>query len=237
MNTTGHGMPLEQAQLLAQSLASTLEPGCLRIEVAGSIRRGKAFVRDIELVCVPKPSGRLDLLLLTLEREGIGGQRIYRSRAYLEESLASQNRPFVHAPDVKRWGERYKRFYVWVNEQPGIMAVDLFLTTPQSWGAIFTIRTGPGDFSQALVTHLKHNTPYRQQDGQVVVQATGEVVAVYEETDYFALAGLPFIPPERRTVAEFRRALAAARREGLQPVPPQALGQDDEASREQLRLF
>ena len=214
------GLPLEQAQRLARILARRLAPACARLEVAGSIRRGKAWVKDVELVAIPR-AGELDALLARLEREGDeGGRRIYRSRAALEERLAGMGLPFVHVPDVRRWGERYKRFYVWSSRQHGIVAVDLFLATRDNWGAIFAIRTGPGDFSQALVTHLKSRTPYRQQDGQVVVQATGAVVPVPEEADYFALAGLPVIPPERRTVAELRRALAEARRAGMRPAPP-----------------
>ena len=213
-------LPLAQAQRLARILTRRLEPACARIEVAGSIRRGKAWVGDVELVCIPRAGGQLDALLARLEREGDeGGRRIYRSRAFLEERLAGLGLPFVHTTDVRRWGERYKRFYVWASRQYGIVAVDLFVATRENWGAIYAIRTGPGDFSQALVTHLKCCTPYRQQDGQVVVQATGAVVPVYEEADYFALAGLPVIPPERRTVAELRRALAEARRAGLRPAP------------------
>lgn len=235
------GLPLEQARQLARILMGRLEPACERIEIAGSIRRSKAWVKDVELVCIPKPGGQLDALLAMLEQRGdAGGRRIYRSRAYLEERLAGLGLPFVHTPDVKRWGERYKRFYVWSSKQYGIVAVDLFVATEANWGAIYTIRTGPGDFSQALVTHLRERTPYRQQDGQVVVQATGAVVTVYEEEHYFALAGLKFIPPERRTVAEFRRALAEARRDGLRPAPPPELPAQDGAGyagNTQLTLF
>jgi DNA polymerase/3'-5' exonuclease PolX len=74
-----------------------------------------------------------------------------------------------------------------------------------NWGAIFAIRTGPSDFSKALVTHIKYRTPYRQVDSALVRQFSGEVVPVPEEADYFRLAGLPWIAPERRTVAEMRR--------------------------------
>ena len=179
-------LPLAQAQRLARILTRRLEPACARIEVAGSIRRGKAWVGDVELVCIPRAGGQLDALLARLEREGDeGGRRIYRSRAFLEERLAGLGLPFVHTTDVRRWGERYKRFYVWASRQYGIVAVDLFVATRENWGAIYAIRTGPGD----------------------------------EEADYFALAGLPVIPPERRTVAELRRALAEARRAGLRPAP------------------
>lgn len=211
------GVPLGVGQRLAEALRAELAPACARVEVAGSIRRGKAQVKDVELVCIPR-AGETDRLLARLEREGeAGGRGIFRSRAALEEELAARGLPFVHAPDVRRWGARYKRFYVYAHPRYGIVAVDLFVATRENWGAIYTLRTGPGEFVQALVTHLKQHTPYRQQDGQVVVQATGAVVPVCEEADYFALAGLPVIPPERRTVPELRRALAEGRRQGPAP--------------------
>jgi hypothetical protein len=46
-------MKLEQAKELAEAAKAELEPYCHRIEIAGSIRRQKPDVGDIELVCVP----------------------------------------------------------------------------------------------------------------------------------------------------------------------------------------
>jgi DNA polymerase/3'-5' exonuclease PolX len=196
------GLPLAYADRLAAMLVERLAPGCARIEVAGSVRRRKEAVKDIELVCIPKrdPTNRLEtllnVLLTTCDRP------IFRSRRDL---LTAMGRPVDNGPDVRRWGERYRRFYLWGNDRYGVVAVDLFLATVDNWGAIFAIRTGPDDFSKALVTHIKYKTPYRQRDGVLVRQFSGEVVPVREEKDYFRLAGMPWIEPERRTVASLRR--------------------------------
>ena len=48
-------MRLEQAQKLAQEIVDKILPYCERVEVAGSIRRKKSEVRDIDLVLIPKP--------------------------------------------------------------------------------------------------------------------------------------------------------------------------------------
>ena len=48
-------MLLEQAQKLAQEIVKQILSFCERIEVAGSIRRKKSEVRDIDLVLTPKP--------------------------------------------------------------------------------------------------------------------------------------------------------------------------------------
>jgi DNA polymerase/3'-5' exonuclease PolX len=47
--------------------------------------------------------------------------------------------------------------------------------------------------------------PYRQHDGVLVRQVSGEVVPVPEEADYFHLAGVPWIAPEQRTAKALRQ--------------------------------
>jgi DNA polymerase/3'-5' exonuclease PolX len=103
-------------------------------------------------------------------------------------------------------GRALQRFHLWSNDRYGVVAVDLFLATVDNWGAILAIRTGPGDFSKALVTHIKYKTPYQQRDGVLVRQVSEEVVPVREEADYFRLAEVPWIAPEGRSVAALRRA-------------------------------
>ena len=48
-------MRLEQAQKLAQEIVEQIRPHCERIEVAGSIRRKKSEVHDVDIVLIPKP--------------------------------------------------------------------------------------------------------------------------------------------------------------------------------------
>jgi DNA polymerase (family 10) len=48
-------MELAYAQKLAQDIVEQIRPHCERIEVAGSIRRKKSEVRDIDIVLIPKP--------------------------------------------------------------------------------------------------------------------------------------------------------------------------------------
>jgi len=47
-------MKLEEARKIAEKYLDLLEPFCRRIQIAGSIRREKPEVHDIELVCIPK---------------------------------------------------------------------------------------------------------------------------------------------------------------------------------------
>ena len=48
-------MLLEQALKLSQEIVEQILPYCDRVEVAGSIRRKKSEVRDVDIVLIPKP--------------------------------------------------------------------------------------------------------------------------------------------------------------------------------------
>lgn len=64
---TGKGVStlrLEEAKLIAERVKAMLSPHCDRIETAGSIRRGRPLVHDIDILMIPK-SGH-DLVLSSL---------------------------------------------------------------------------------------------------------------------------------------------------------------------------
>lgn len=178
-----------------------LAPACARIVVAGSLRRFRYEVGDVELVAISLPHtpqfgqpaypDQLTARLAELEHE----QRITR--------YAYPDRPTLQG----KWGTRYKELRIMVGGQFAPWKVDLFITTAEQFGAIWTIRTGPAEFSQAFVTAL-HQVGLRQDDGWLT--RDGARISTPEEEDYFAALGIDVIRPQDRTAArlwmEFRRA-------------------------------
>jgi len=61
-------MELERAQKIAEEVVKRLSPYCQRIEVAGSIRRKKATVKDIDIVLIPADPWNLEQEILSLAR-------------------------------------------------------------------------------------------------------------------------------------------------------------------------
>ena len=55
-------MELEKAKAIAEKIKALLESSCERVTVAGSIRRQKPDVGDIELLCIPKYIAGVDML-------------------------------------------------------------------------------------------------------------------------------------------------------------------------------
>jgi len=64
-------MDLERAQKIASEVVTRLTPYCDRIEVAGSIRRKKSRVNDVDIVLIPS-----DLWNLTHEIMGLGPAKV-----------------------------------------------------------------------------------------------------------------------------------------------------------------
>ncbi|MBA7679358.1 hypothetical protein ES703_87650 [subsurface metagenome] len=71
-------MELEKAEVIGDTVVKALEPYCDRIVVAGSIRRQKETVRDIDLVLIPRDRWNLDTVLMRMGKYKMAGNKITR---------------------------------------------------------------------------------------------------------------------------------------------------------------
>ncbi len=74
-------MDLQRAQTIATFIQEKLQPYCLRIEVAGSIRRTKPTVNDIDFVLIPSDPWNLEHEIRGLRMAGpppLDGQKLKR---------------------------------------------------------------------------------------------------------------------------------------------------------------
>lgn len=115
-------MKLEQAREIAERVKAELAPHCVRIEIAGSIRRGKAEVGDIEIVAIPKP---YDV--------GLFGSGI---------APVVEQWPKVRGNLPCRYTQR---------TLPDGIALDLFFARLENWGLIYAIRTGSAEYSHRVL--------------------------------------------------------------------------------------
>lgn len=171
------------AKGMAFRMVELLSDVCERIEIAGSIRRQKEIIGDIEIVLVPKPT--LDLF----GNEGFGAWQIENNLTQAGYVLEKNGDYFkkAHLPNIgNRYGEN-------VN-------YDIFLTTPEKWGVIFTIRTGPAEFSHRFVTPRNQGgllpSYLKVKDGRI--WNDGEAWDTPEEVDVFRACNLEWIEPKER---------------------------------------
>jgi len=71
-------MELQRAQRIAETVTERLRPYCQKIEVAGSIRRKKSAVNDIDLVLIPADRYAVDRQMMELGRVKMAGIKIAR---------------------------------------------------------------------------------------------------------------------------------------------------------------
>lgn len=182
------------ALLIAGGLVERLRPACTRIEIAGSIRRGKADVKDIEIVAIP------DLTPMLRARPEFGKPipKVHKTKldAILDEMVAERMICF------EKNGEKYKKF-----DFENRINCDLFLVTPPAeWGVQMVIRTGPADFSHWVVTRQRSGgalpNEYRVQDGAVwegdTSNPTQNLIGFGEEIDFLKFLGLGWVEPGER---------------------------------------
>lgn len=210
-------LPIGLARRLATKIVAELSDTCRRIEIAGSIRRDAVTVGDIELVAIPI----VDSLFA-----GCPGKSRLTERL---DQLVNQDR----LVPMKR-GDRFQQFGVPAMQG---LQLDIFIVAPETWGVQLALRTGPADFSRALVTERSRGgrlpDGYAVHDGRVWAPGTfirgmidsanyrgpffepvGEPLDTPEECDFMHLAGGWFEPHERSVDLPIQETIATMGREG-----------------------
>lgn len=185
MSISVQRMALHEADRIAERLLAELSPGCERIAVAGSIRRRKPDVGDLEIVAVPARvpnlfgdpgESRLAPILDRLQHDGFL-QRI-KGGAYYQQFLMTEF-------DCK---------------------LDLFTPGVETWGVVFTQRTGSAEFAHQLMTSDQNRTSTGRRGlmpvGHRVYMARlwrgHEMLQTREEEEFFQALQVPWLKPEER---------------------------------------
>jgi DNA polymerase/3'-5' exonuclease PolX len=202
-------VPLDIARVFADDVLELLAPACERIEVAGSIRRGAADVGDVEIVCVPTLHFQTDLFGDLVET---AHNQLDKLTAHLVDKGKLEYRLDKNAR--RAWGSRHMRAYLVA--RGALFPVDIFaVLPPATWGVIFAIRSGPAEFSKALVSQRDHGgalpAGWKVKDGQLLV-GDGQLIDTPEEAHVFAALGLPWIPAGERSAESLRDAVRWAMR-------------------------
>ena len=181
--------PLAVAQEVAKQLMARLAPVCTRMVVAGSVRRQKPDVSDIELVFVPRLVRRHGTLFDD-EWESAAGLLIDR----LVHDRVLAMRPSVHGTFT--WGESNR---LAVDVESGI-PVDLFASTDAGWWRTLVIRTGPRELNIRLITSAARAGIKVHAYGEPALARIdgGLEVPCESERQFFELCGVPWAEPEDR---------------------------------------
>ena len=185
----------EKARAIAAEVCDALRPHCVRIEVAGSLRRGCPTVGDVEIVYVPAIEVRpdpesmfgtievnaADAAIAELERTGVLARRLNSAG---QETFGQLNKLMRHGASL--------------------VPVDLFATTLENWWNCLVMRTGPAELnariaSTALGRGWNWKTYGRGFTRQVPL--AGEAITehvVRSEREVFSFVGIPYLEPHER---------------------------------------
>lgn len=185
---------LHVAEQLAQRLTEVLGPKCTKIMIAGSIRRRRETVGDIEVVCMSEP----------VVQGNLWGEGESSGLTRLDELF--QN-PMTLGLEGWRIGAKNGPKAKQLNQVKYDITADVFVVHDErAWGSNVVVRTGPWFFARSLMKHARR-TGRRFSDGFLLhdhAQKCGagksceDIIPLEDEQVVFKVLELPWIDPERR---------------------------------------
>ena len=180
--------PYSVAMEIAVEIMNRLRLACERLVVAGSLRRQRLTVGDIELLYIPRVEERgdpgdmfarrtvnlVDIEIATMEREGV---LVRRKNTLGREMFGSKNKLMVHVASGIR--------------------VDLFSTTVASWWNYLVCRTGPAELNERICCAAKA-IGWKWRPYEAGFARGGEMRAMGSEEEVFAFVGLAYMRPGYR---------------------------------------
>ena len=157
------------------------------LAVAGSLRRRKSEVGDIEILYVPQVVAEmLDMFTVS---------QIDSLHKRADQLLASK--VLAQRPNVKgafTWGPKNK---LAIHVASGI-PVDLFATTADNWWVSLVIRTGSKETNLKLTMGAQKQGARLNAYGSGVTWSDGTTTPATSEEHVFEMCGVPFLPPHKR---------------------------------------
>jgi len=180
--------PRQLAIEVANELRPYLEPVTCRLACAGSLRRGKPEVGDLELLYIPKVETVRDGLFDT--------RKVDLTEAVLAKLL---NKGILAKRPNKNghyaWGVHNKLALHVASGLP----VDLFSTTAEKWFVSLVVRTGPAELNVLLCESAIKKGLKLHAYGEGFTDRNGNSIPVVSEEDLFEKCGLEYkLPKDRR---------------------------------------
>lgn len=173
---------------VAAELGALLIPASIQIEVAGSLRRCRPTIGDLEILYIPRTELRADP----------DDMFAMRNANLVDDAIAQLDRDGIlerrkNSVGSEMFGPKNK----FMRHRATGLPVDLFSATPSNWFNQLVCRTGSAACNTricvaAIARGWKWN-PYASGFSR-----PGESVEMHSEAEVFEFVGMPFLPPQRR---------------------------------------
>lgn len=182
--------PNAVAMKVAKELCDSFKPVAERIIVAGSLRRRKPMVGDVEILYIPKtevrpdPQDMFSTVVVNLVDEQI---------SHLEKDGVLERRKNVNGSEM--FGPKNKL----MSHRATGMPVDLFQTTADNWHNYLVCRTGPKESNTRICTAAQRmGWKWNPYGNGFTKGVDGMQLAMESEEAVFKFVGLPYLSPEKR---------------------------------------
>lgn len=179
--------PAGAARAIAEWLIDRLGPACENIVIAGSLRRERPFVGDVEILFIPRK--RTEPVDMFATKEVDLTDQVF-DMLLAEGSIRKRRSSNGNVV----WGAKNK-----LAEFHNGMPVDFFATTEENWWVSLVVRTGSKETNLKLTTGA--NKMLRSLNAYgcgVTSKRTGQVLQAHSEEEVFALCGVPYLDPSSR---------------------------------------
>jgi DNA polymerase/3'-5' exonuclease PolX len=174
---------------VAREIIEVLEPACVRITAAGSLRREKPDVGDVEILYIPRFSTQLVGLFSEPARVDLATEAIkgLQDAGLLERRLNSKG------------SETYGALNKLMRHCASGIPVDIFAATLDNWFNYLVCRTGPAELNQRIsVAAQCIGWRWRPYSSGFFALDNGQVARMESEEDVFSFVGLPYCEPRDR---------------------------------------
>jgi DNA polymerase/3'-5' exonuclease PolX len=201
----GIGVPLGLAQTFADKLVKVLEPFCDEVRIAGSVRRMRPVVHDLEIVCLAHEHKMATLF----------GKPVAMETTSLDDALIQLDK---EAPilgwrlDHEKQGKFNKRL---IHKHTGFLC-DIYVCLDQrAFGTWLMVRTGPRAFSIEIMkkarkldmffangfllhNHMPHHLVKNNRGYCKDGAACKLIIPLRRESDVFETLRMRYLTPEKR---------------------------------------
>lgn len=167
-------LPLKAARKLGEKIVTELAPFCAPgyCVLAGSVRRGKERVGDIDLVCIPTDrDGLRRRVMQAASHEMCSGEQVFR---VLLKTGVQLDIYYAHAAGS-----------------------DLVDAWPSNWGTVLLCRTGSAAHNVVLCQRAE-TLGMKWEPHKGLFARDGECLASETEQDIFKALKMAYLAPEKR---------------------------------------
>jgi len=174
---------------VAERLVELLRPVTERIEICGSLRRGKPEVSDVEILYCPK---------IIQIADGLFGTQLFDVTNDKLDNLLREG-VIAKRPNVRghfAWGKLNK---LGIDVATGIPCDFFCEPDPLDWFRSLVIRTGSAEFNERMLGTAKKNGVGAHAYG-MGLEKGGTRIPVHSEQEFIEKCGVKFLLPYQRNM-------------------------------------